>query len=95
MIQTRTADEHRDKLLAYLATARDGLRFMLQPPKSVPAHARFLLDEESMSHVHVGMDMIVEAVMQGRLEKPGVSASRSDDRFQQWLAETTLPSAPD
>lgn len=93
MIQARTEDEHRDKLIAFLATVRNGIGLMLRPPESVPAGVRFLLDEESMKRVHIGMDMIVEAVTQGRLEKPGVSASRSDDMFQQWLAETTSPSA--
>lgn len=91
MIQTRTEDEHRHMVLAYLSTVRDGLCLVLQPPESVPSHTRFLLDEESMRRVHAGMDMIVDAVTQGRLEKPGIAKSRDDNQFQQWLGEVVPP----
>lgn len=93
MTQTRTEDEHRNMALAYLSTVRDSLCLVLQPPESVPSHTRFLLDEESMRRVHAGMDMIVEAVKQGRLEKPGVAESRDDKQFQQWLSEA-VPRRP-
>jgi hypothetical protein len=80
-------------LIAYLSTVRDGLCFVLQPPESAPSHARFSLDSDSMGRIQAGMDMIVEAVTHGRLERPGVSASRCDKEFQQWLGHM-VPSRP-
>lgn len=91
MIQTRTADEQRAKLIAYLSTVRDGLLLMLQPTESAPSHARLLLDSDSMARAQAGMNMIIDAVTHGRLEKPGVSASREDKEFQEWLSELAPP----